>query len=342
MGKWSRAELKESFDKLMDVTDRCFISDPFDLTDWLDCYTDDVLWHDLGSGFNNGWDQELNGRAEVNRWLTAALTAAKAEPLNAGPPDTEMKYWPVPWYILDEERGWALCEWQNRMRDPGTGAVFEEKCYSQLIYGGNGKWRFEADIYNPTRLRMMKVRWQNARRQAEAANIRMPPLDLDWGLRLVSQEKELGQSWSREEIQRAFDKYIACAQGKPEDHANCFTDEAVYRELGFGFQNGWQEEIRGRKTILNWLAQRSNTFPDNQRQAVPVSWHVIDETRGWVVFECLNQMKDPGNGAAFQMRSFSRMKYAGNDQWHFKEDIYDPAKMRGMFERWREVHDSLK
>lgn len=51
-------------------------------------------------------------------------------------PSSAMAYCPVPWYILDEERGWAFCEWRNRMRDLGTGEVFEEPYYSKLIYGG--------------------------------------------------------------------------------------------------------------------------------------------------------------------------------------------------------------
>jgi hypothetical protein len=70
-------------------------------------------------------------------------------------PNNQMAYWPVPWYVIDEERGWILCEWRNRMRDPGNGMVFEEKNYTRLKYAGNIQWSFEEVIYNPLRMRTM-------------------------------------------------------------------------------------------------------------------------------------------------------------------------------------------
>ena len=334
MAQWSRAELEDALLYLFEVTDYCFASDPRDLSDWYKCYTNDVVWHDLGFGFNNGWDQEIRGLDAVRAWM---------EGHNAIHPQDAMKYWPVPWYIIDEERGWAVCEWRNRMRDPGTGEVFEEKNYSHLIYGGNRRWRYEADIYNPLRMRAIMAHWLRAREKAAAACTPLLPIDMAWGKRLVDSEEEVTQRWPREELDAAFDGYVescqrAFATGRPEALAQCFTDDVVYRELGFGFNNGWQEEVRGRVAVSSWLEGLAGAYPNRHMRPFPVSWHVIDPDRGWVVFECLNQMQDPGNGEILQTRSFSRMKYGGGNQWRFKEDIYDPMKMRGMLGRWREIH----
>ncbi len=49
------------------------------------------------------------------------------------------------------------------------------------------------------------------------------------------------------------------------------------------------------------------------------------------------EMQDPGNGEVLQTRCFSRMKYGGGNQWRFKEDIYDPMKVRTMLGRWRDI-----
>ena len=334
MGQWYREELDEAFKHLLAVTDRCFASEPRDLSEWFQCYTEDVLWHDLGFGFDNGWSDEIRGLEAVRNWMRGH---------GAVYPNSAMKYWPVPWYIIDEERGWAVCEWRNRMRDPGTGEVFEEKNYSRLIYGGNRQWRYEADIYNPLRMRTMMSHWLRARQKAEAAGTPLPPIDMKWGLRLVDGEQETNQHWPREEIERAFKSYVESARhafrgGRHEERAQCFTDDVVYRELGFGFDYGWQEEVRGRAAVAGWIKAASEIYPNRHIQPFTVSWYVIDPERGWVVFECLNQMEDPGNGEILQTHSFSRMKYGGRNQWRFREDIYDPMRMRGMLARWREIH----
>lgn len=334
MGKWSVAELNDAFLHLRRVTDRCFASDPRDLSDWYQCYTEDVVWHDLGFGFNNGWDQEIRGLGAVRAWMHSH---------NAVPPQDSMKYYPVPWYIVDAERGWAVCEWRNRMLDPGTGEVFEEKAYSHLIYGGNRQWRYEADIYNPLRMRTMMAHWLRAREKAAANDIPLPPLDMNWGLHLVDSEEEVPRRWSREELEAAFDAYVnACLRARsgrrPEEQAAQFTEDVVYRELGFGFDQGWKEELRGRTAVTNWLSGLATIYPNRHMRPFEVNWRVIDPERGWVVYESLDQMEDPGNGEVLQMRTFSRMKYAGSNQWRFKEDIYDPMKMRAMLARWRELH----
>lgn len=336
MTKWTRSELEDALIHLFKVTDICFASEPRDLTEWYECYTQDVLWHDLGFGFNNGLDREIQGLDAVHEWM---------EGHNAIYPQSEMKYWPVAWYIIDEKRGWACCEWRNRMRDPGTGEIFEEKNYSKFIYAGNRKWSYEVDIYNPIRMRMMMEHWRKARDGLAAKNIALPPINFDWGLK-IAEPRIIGvaeANWTHEEIDKAFNFYINASQEafdthRPEIHAQCFSDAAVYSELGFGFNGGWETEIQGYQKIYDWLKMQSVTYPNCYQQPGPINWYMIDAERGWVVYECLNQMRNLENGKILQTRSFSRMEYDGNNRWRFKEDVYNPLDMRDIFLKWREIH----
>jgi hypothetical protein len=43
----------------------------------------------------------------------------------------------------------VICEFQNRMRDPGDGSIHEEPNISVLKYAGDGLWSYEEDAYNP-------------------------------------------------------------------------------------------------------------------------------------------------------------------------------------------------
>ena len=58
---------------------------------------------------------------------------------------------PVEQYIIDEERGWVVCQIRNRMGDPGDGSDHREYNFSLLKYAGDGLWSYEEDIYNPNR-----------------------------------------------------------------------------------------------------------------------------------------------------------------------------------------------
>ena len=157
MARWSRDELDAAFRNFVDATDRCFVTG--ELEEWVQCFTDDVTFSDYGYGFNNGWDLEIRGRDAVREWINGHMARF---------PHSQLKYWPVPWYIVDAERGWVLCEWRNRMRDPGNGEVFEEKNYTRLKYGGNMQWSFEEDIYNPAHFQKMVGDWLALKKQLEA------------------------------------------------------------------------------------------------------------------------------------------------------------------------------
>jgi len=168
MGKWSREEIEEAFKHFMDVTDRCFLfptDDPrVDLEEWVMCFTEDVTYRDVGSGFSeDGSVVEIQGRDTVREWICRVFESEVAR---------AMKYYPVPWYVIDEERGWAICEWMTTLEDPGDGSVHAAKCYSRLKYGGNNQWSFEEDIQNPQRINDAMNAWMQAKVRCSAKGAR--------------------------------------------------------------------------------------------------------------------------------------------------------------------------
>ena len=145
MGRWTRQELEEAFEKYQEVALKAFTSGNFDL--WVDLFTEDCTYveHHYGT---------FGGREAIKRYITLA---------NGTYPASEMKYFPIEWYIIDEERGWVVaCVW-NRMTDPGDGSIHQEANWMLLKYAGHGQWKYEEDIYNPTEFGYMMAGWENAK-----------------------------------------------------------------------------------------------------------------------------------------------------------------------------------
>lgn len=332
MPDWTRDELERAFLNFVDVTDRCFLSG--DLEEWVQCFTEDVTYRDYGYGFDNGWNHEIHGRDAVRKWINSHISAY---------PNCHMKFWPVPWYMIDEQRGWVVCEWRNRMRDPGNGQIFEEKNYTRLKYGGNMQWSFEEDIYNPLRMRSMMALWLDTQQQCEAQGLAMPdPADMDIKqLHVEVKDNDFDGSWSREEIEDAVKHFEdvgnrAFTSGDHEEWLACFTEDVFHHEMGFGY-DGWTEHLNGRDAVRQWINGHCGLYPVDYMVYFPIPWYVIDEQRGWVALEYRNVMADPGDGRDYQEKSYTRLKYAGNKQWRFEEDIYSPLRMRAMLERWHRV-----
>jgi len=79
-----------------------------------------------------------------------------------------MPEFPIEWYVIDEDRGWVVCQVWNRMRDPGDGSVHQEYNFTLLKYAGGGQWSYEEDIYNPMHFGTMLSVWEAARDAASA------------------------------------------------------------------------------------------------------------------------------------------------------------------------------
>lgn len=145
--------------------------------------------------------------------------------------------------------------------------------------------------------------------------------------------------WASTEIQRAFDHYQAAAlkgaqQGDWRDWADMFTLDATYFEHQYG-------RFWGREAIYEWITGVMQPFPANSMVAFPITWHTIDEDRGWVICEVMNRMEDLGDGKIYQEPNITILHYAGNGLFKYEEDAYDRQRMGEMVVRWIKAKERL-
>jgi uncharacterized protein (TIGR02246 family) len=145
MGRWSRSELEEAFAHYQAVALEAGTSG--DWNAWADLFTEDATYVEHLFG-------RFVGREAIRRWITTTM----AEPINQ-----QMQFFPIEWYIIDEERGWVVCQVWNRMVDPGDGSVHQEYNFTLLKYAGEHRWSYEEDIYNPAGFATMVQGWVERR-----------------------------------------------------------------------------------------------------------------------------------------------------------------------------------
>ncbi len=146
MGRFSRAEIEEAFDLYQRTALAAGTSG--DWNAWADLFTEDATYieHLYGT---------LGGREAIRKWICTTMS----QPIN-----DQMKYFPIEWYIIDEERGWVVSQVWNRMVDPGDGSLHQAYNFTLLKYAGDQKWSFEEDIYNPKHFQEMVQGWMEAQK----------------------------------------------------------------------------------------------------------------------------------------------------------------------------------
>jgi hypothetical protein len=102
----------------------------------------------------------VGGREAIRRWITEAM--------GTFPGDT-MPHFPIEWYMIDEDKGWVVCQVWNRMADPGDGSLHQAYNFTLLKYAGDGLWSYEEDIYNPASFATMVKGWIDRKRELDAA-----------------------------------------------------------------------------------------------------------------------------------------------------------------------------
>jgi ketosteroid isomerase-like protein len=144
--------------------------------------------------------------------------------------------------------------------------------------------------------------------------------------------------FSRDELEKAFEHRQAhsaatMAAGDFEGWASQYTEDAVYMEHGAG-------ELRGRTAISDWIAGWM-AKKGASVATFEIEWMIFDDERGWIVYCLQNQMPDLGDGVVRQAPAFILLKYAGDNQWSYQEDIYNPREMRDITKDWFAAKEAL-
>ena len=141
MGQWSRAEREDACEKC-----QRHVEDVVATGEWerfADLFTEDAVYTEHVYG-------TFHGRDEIRQWIVRTMTTF---------PGSSMVAFPPRWSVIDEERGWIVCEIRNIMADPGDGSVHEEPNITILRYAGDGLFAEEEDVYNPARQLPMVLAW---------------------------------------------------------------------------------------------------------------------------------------------------------------------------------------
>ena len=150
MGRWSREEIEDAFEHYQRTALEAGKTGDWDA--WADLFTEDATYVEHLFG-------ELAGREAIRRWITETM---------ATPPNDEMVHFPIEWYVIDEDRGWVVCQVWNRMADPGDGSVHQAYNFTLLKYAGEGRWKYEEDVYNPYHFGTMVETWAKKKKDLEA------------------------------------------------------------------------------------------------------------------------------------------------------------------------------
>jgi hypothetical protein len=151
MGRWTRSELEDAFAHYQEVALEAGTSG--DWNAWADLFSEDATYVESNYG-------RMGGREAIRRWITKTM---------AMPPVDQMKFFPIEWYMIDEDRGWITCQVWNRMADPGDGSVHQAYNFTLLKYAGDNKWSYEEDIYDPKHFESMIVAWFEAKKALDPA-----------------------------------------------------------------------------------------------------------------------------------------------------------------------------
>jgi uncharacterized protein (TIGR02246 family) len=148
MGRFTRADIEDAFDLYQRTALEAGTSG--DWNAWADLFTEDATYieHLYGT---------LGGREAIRKWICTTM----AQPIN-----DQMKFFPIEWYMIDEERGWVVAQVWNRMVDPGDGSLHQAYNFTLLKYAGDGKWSFEEDIYNPKHFKDMVQKWMETQKES--------------------------------------------------------------------------------------------------------------------------------------------------------------------------------
>lgn len=147
MGRWRRDELEKAFVLYEATAQQAAASG--DWGPWVNLFTEDAEYieHLFGT---------MHGRDAIGEWITKTMAAY---------PGNAMVAFPIEWSVIDEDRGWVVCQVWNRMTDPGDGSIHQAYNFTLLKYAGDDRWASEEDIYNPAHFVSMIEGWETRKRE---------------------------------------------------------------------------------------------------------------------------------------------------------------------------------
>src|SRR4029450_6279153 len=142
MGRFTRGELEDAFAAYQEKGAAAGATG--DWAAWAEQFTEDATYveHHYGT---------MQGREEIRAWISRVMGTF---------PGNRMPTFPIDWYVVDEERGWIVCQVENRMEDPGDGSIHQGANITILPYAGDGLGPAEGDVYNPAHFAAMVAGWQ--------------------------------------------------------------------------------------------------------------------------------------------------------------------------------------
>ncbi len=297
MGKYPRAEVEAAWAEFK----RRGVETE-DWPAWARIFTDDARYEEHNLGI-------FEGQQAIENFIVPCMADYPS-----------MTLW-IEWAVIDGDQiGFYI--WNNLPDPTGTGQRFGFPNTTFLDYGGDGKFSFEADYYNPADAGKVFGAW------LQAGGRRHTPQDHSLqGIEGWNPEPS-SDVFPREEIEREFEAYrrrgeVAVATGDWDQWADQFTDDAQYREHHYGYFAG-QDEIRA------WIKGVMQPFPT---MVFPVRRCLIDGNR--VTTLIANVLPAPeGDDGYYGFDVNTILHYAGNGKWSFEEDVYNPAEAGEVIQRW--------
>ncbi len=127
------------------------------------------------------------------------------------------------------------------------------------------------------------------------------------------------------EVREAYDNFVLVGEsGDWSAWADLHTVDGVWLEHHLGRFEG-REAIRKGIVDVMAMAPTSMTFP--------VEWVVVDGNR--VVYYPWQVLPHPtGEGEDFRFGCVTILEYAGDGQFSYQEDVYNPAEGEKVFGEW--------
>ena len=132
MGKYPRKELEAALESYRKARDEASRTGDWNI--WAAVFTEDAHYIEHAYG-------EFHGREQIRDWITKVMA-----------PFPNMTF-PQDWWVIDPENGAVVFQCQNLLAHPTDPDApgFGFPTWTRLVYGGNGEWKSEEDVYNPMR-----------------------------------------------------------------------------------------------------------------------------------------------------------------------------------------------